>query len=202
MALFRLVAAGITPGETWNFGIHAESTLSVGDASSNFGSALSSAWNSDWAALLPAGTTITVASARLIDPTNGRQSERSDTDLDLSGTDATGQTPPPQVAVVVSTRTTMANRSGRGRFYLPGPASDQLTAGQLTNTARDAYLAGATSMFSDLNAAGLNPVIWHRPTSPDAGTTTPIISLIVDSVLDTQRRRRDKLVGTSASNPV
>jgi hypothetical protein len=49
--------------------------------------------------------------------------------------------------------------------------------------------------MDELATGGLVPVIFHRTDSPGAGlfTTTQVIMIDVGDVLDTQRRRRNKL---------
>ena len=44
MALYRMVASGTSPGESWSFTLHAEGSLSTGDAATAFGDALTACW--------------------------------------------------------------------------------------------------------------------------------------------------------------
>ena len=47
MALYRMVASGTTPGESFSFTLHAEGSLSTADAATAFGDALTAAWAGD-----------------------------------------------------------------------------------------------------------------------------------------------------------
>jgi len=195
MALYRLRAIGaFAAGEQFVFGVHATSSLSTGDAATAFGNALDSLWTGQIDALYGAGVEITTASAGLLDQTTGKQQERVDQALSLAGVNATGTGLPTQVCIVVSEIAVLGLRGGRGRFYLPGPASDQLTTRQLSSTAMDTLKSGLDAFWSSMSAGSLTPVIYHAPTSPLGGTTSTVVSYKVDSVCDTQRRRRDKLV--------
>lgn len=67
MALYRFVASGTTPGETFSFTMHAEGTLSTGDAATAFGDALTAAWGAGMDDLTTADVDLTLASAATID---------------------------------------------------------------------------------------------------------------------------------------
>jgi hypothetical protein len=102
---------------------------------------------------------------------------------------------PPQCAVVVSLLTAGFGRAFRGRVYVPtnGILMDatnlQLSAAQTT--------AEATAFGNYLSAmllTSFTPVLVSR----SRGASSPITHLRVDSVVDTQRRRRDKFVAAHA----
>lgn len=113
-------------------------------------------------------------------------------------------TMPPQCAMVVSLLTPFPGRRTRGRFYMPfltaSMTSSLRIGGAVTLASR------ATSMASMLNAIGaaaetlpdLEPVI----VSAAGGTITPVSSVRVGDVMDTQRRRRDALIENYASASV
>lgn len=202
MALYRLRALGTTPGEIFNFSLHVTSSLSTGDAADAWAQALDSAWTGGLDAYYAPSTVIDTASASLLDQTTGRQQARVDVVTTLAGADATGTPLPPQVAIVVTTVAVLGRAGGLGRFYLPAPTSTAISAGQLSTTALTAISDSMTSLFATLTAASMTTVVYHRPPSPLAGLTDTVIQYRLDSVLDTQRRRRDKLVGSQVGGPV
>src|SRR5688500_8218527 len=113
MTLFRLVASGTSPGETWSFTMHADGNLSTGDAATAFGDALTAAWTGGMASLTTADVDLTLASAASIDPATDGQMARAEVVLALTGTDV-GEMLPFQCATVISLLTASATRSGRG----------------------------------------------------------------------------------------
>lgn len=195
MAIMRLRAVGAwSGGDIFNFGLHVDSTASLQATATAWAAALTDMWSGTGT---PAGTlsgyytdqmTINTASAVSLVTATGQQIERIDVPLTLAGT-ATGEQMPPQVALVVSLRTILATKRGRGRFYLPAMATNVLAAGRLSPAAQTGVLNAAARGLNSLVAAGAPPVIWSIGLP-----TPPTVSRIeVGDVFDTQRRRRDQL---------
>lgn len=124
-------------------------------------------------------------------------------DLDLpTNPDAndTGKQLPLQTTPVLSLRTALAGPSFRGRMYLPPVTSNIIDD--------DGYLiAGYRNNFVDAYAAFITAV--QGATAWDAGvysrrltSFTPLASVDMGSVLDTQRRRRNELVEARYSSAV
>jgi hypothetical protein len=103
------------------------------------------------------------------------------------------------VAIVVSLRSPVANRTGRGRFYLPQPTTNALTAvGRLDETAQSTIVDALTAAWTQANAAGENPVIYSRTQR----ATREITSFNVGDLFDTQRRRENALTENRVSAPM
>ena len=109
---------------------------------------------------------------------------------------------PPQMAVVLSLRSTTPGSRGRGRLYWPaiGAQIDTTTLRLSVPTAAAAATAAAT--YLDGMATALKNALSPTPSlidydlcvvSPTTGTKTRITRIEVGNVLDVQRRRR--LVG-------
>jgi hypothetical protein len=134
-----------------------------------------------------------------INVATGLQSFRRETGQVIAGA-AGGNAMPADVALCVSLRSALANRSGRGRFYLPQPA-----AGSLTSTGR-----ASADLVNDLIAAlglawaGYNTGV-DRPTiySRTFRVMRNLVSFDVGDLFDTQRRRENKVtqVRVSAAMP-
>lgn len=109
---------------------------------------------------------------------------------------------PPQCAASVSLLTAFAGQSYRGRFYLPwlGGTMDPATLKS------SVPLNAPTQLAALLNALGaaspgtvdLEPHVY----SPTLDVLTPVSTLRIGDVVDTQRRRRDDLVETYYTAPV
>ena len=141
---------------------------------------------------VPAGVAMTSVTTVQVDPSTGLQSARVDTAQAIPGV-AAGAALPADVALVVSLRTLLANRRGRGRFYLPQPAVSQVTTtGRvLPDLIADlgTSLSGAWSAY---NTASDRPVVYSRT----GLITTNVTSFDVGDLFDTQRRRENKLAET------
>lgn len=118
--------------------------------------------------------------------------------IDTSPGSASGLHLPDQIAVVASTRTGLAGRSYRGRMYLPLNGLVIQPTGQLSQTQVDAIRTYTTALLSACLAGSLTPVI----VSATQSSAVPITTVVVDSVMDTQRRRRNKLVPVATSTGV
>lgn len=109
----------------------------------------------------------------------------------------TGDNLPQLCALVVSLRTPMAGRSGRGRVYLPFTRVAALEQGGQVGTVA---LKAAADAFQDLaihlngTVAGVLPGYSRLSViSGTHGMGTQISRFVIDSKVDVQRRREDKL---------
>lgn len=204
MALYHLKASGQWFGsEVFNFGIHATSSAATAAVATTWAQALTEAWSGSGTptgalnAAYATDTVIDLATASLLTQTSGQQTARADVAVNLPGTSAEDSLPP-QCAVVVSLRTELANRAGRGRFYLPAPAVNAVTAGRFTAAIQQNFVNAMTRMFAALDGGGITPVLFSRTTFQN----TTITSFNIGDVFDTQRRRRNQLVEQRISGTV
>jgi len=141
------------------------------------------------------GVSVDKVSTGMIDTATGQQLQVAETVVFFPGTGAT-PTIPQEVALVVSLRTALANRRGRGRFYLPC-----LSTSCLTTTGR-VSAATITDLMAALNTAwaayntGLDvPVVYSRTNR----ATAAITSFDIGDVWDIQTRRDNDLVQARTS---
>lgn len=126
---------------------------------------------------------------------------------------ATSVTPrmPPQIAVVLSLRSTIPGSRGRGRLYWPalGGQVDSTTLRMSVPT--PAAAASAAAQYLDAIATALKNALAPTPSlidydlcvvSPTTGTKTRITRIEVGNVYDVQRRRRDRLTEVYAGVPM
>lgn len=191
MALYRFVASGTTPGETFSFTMHAEGNLSTGDAATAFADALTAAWGAGMDDVTTADVDLTLASAATIDPATDGQITRVEVVLALTGVGA-GEMLPFQCATVVSLLTASATRHGRGRFYLPPLAALVLDGGRISAASLAVLDTAWTAFFASLNTDNVTPVVRNRT----GHVSTTVTSARIGDVIDTQRRRRNKLTET------
>jgi hypothetical protein len=141
-------------------------------------------WSTQYRNLAWTGVALYQVQVRLYDPTNPLA---FDLTLGTPAGGTVGSAPDPASATLsTSWRTGLAGRKYRGRFYTVGMVeaqsqdNDTVTSGYVTSAG-----TVATALLSDLAAAALSLVIFHRVDN----TFTPVISTIVENLVDSQRRR-------------
>lgn|SRR2546425_155965 len=131
-------------------------------------------------------TTVTV------DQLTGKSLARVDTGQIIIGT-AAFTAMPADVALVVSLRTDLPQRSGRGRFYLPQPSTAESTAaGRVQTSFIGDLMAALTAAWAGYNTAVDRPVIYGRTSRGIRN----IVSFNIGDLFDTQRRRENKVTET------
>jgi hypothetical protein len=202
MTHFRLSCRGHSvDGEQWIFTLHvSQAVVIASDILPVWDTAVNDFWGTTTGPTGGAGQYYpdTYGIDQLIvdelDPVTGKNVRQAQEGLGLVGR-GTDEPLPPQNAVVVSLRTDLPTRAGRGRFYLPGPDVTTLSGGRLNNGARTALANAAADLIGDLNDSGAVTEVYHRVTK----TGTAVVRFDIGDVFDTQRRRRDKLVETRTS---
>lgn len=113
---------------------------------------------------------------------------------------------PPQCASVVSLRTGNTGRRGRGRFYVPTPNAAALqNDGAIPSStvssicaAAEAFLAGCQVHNTAPNSLFVQPIVTGAPYT-NYGLVT---NVLVDQVIDTQRRRTKSIPRTAVNTPL
>lgn len=103
----------------------------------------------------------------------------------------------PQTAIVLSLRTNTPGGSGRGRLYWPVLTTNIGPDGRITSTATNAALTGMKTYLiamRDALAAAFPLIGFSVAVRSKTQHATPhVVRMQVGNILDTQRRRRDKL---------
>lgn len=195
MTIYRHTVKGTSSGGAWSCSFHTSSAVALAAA----GAAWATAWQTWWNGIAPPADNLdqlcatnvecTSLITSQLDPVTGHQIGRLEDDVTLLGT-ASGATLPPQCSAGVTWLSNLASKKGRGRMYLPPFSTASLATGLLSTTSRAIVKAGADNFLASLTAATLAPVIFNRTTL----AVTPITIPRVGNVINTQRRRRDKLV--------
>jgi len=198
VTLFHMTLEGTTNDGTWSFGVW---TTNTGDdaaaALTKFQTAVAAMWASGIDAFISDQIAYTAQKVVTVDQSTGKQIARADGAVTDAGAD-TGESLPPQVALAVTLRTALATRAGRGRIYLPPFAVSQVVNSRMNATNKGTTLTAVKGMFDTLISDGHTPVLYGRT----AHTVTPITTLALGDVFDTQRRRRDAYAETYTSTAV
>jgi hypothetical protein len=200
MTVYRCTATGLTPqGETWVTGLWIEK---IGGTISDAGAAWHAAFDLLWLGaatptdsikqLMHTTTTCTETVVNSLDASFRHNVEQVRTTETLAGT-STAENLPPQTSAVVSLRTALPTRRGRGRMYLPPMTADaEITTGLIDATSLAEISLAAKGMLESLITSTYLPVVAHR----DIASTTNLTACDVSNIFGTQRRRRNKLVAT------
>ena len=203
MTVYRCTASGLTPqGELWVTGLWLEK---VGGTISGAAAAWHTAFDLMWAGVAsPADSILQFISVdascvetvvNSVDASFRHNVEQVRTSESLAGT-SMSENLPPQTSAIVSLRTALPTRAGRGRMFLPPMTTDvEVTTGVIDPTSADRISLAAEGMLQSLITSTYQPVIAHR----QLGTTTNITSCNVPNVFGTQRRRTNKLVITRSN---
>lgn len=107
--------------------------------------------------------------------------------------DVAGEGVPANAAAVISWRTASIGRSYRGRTYVGGlPVAAELNAQHITSTFQAALVAAGADLIDRLNTISAALSVLSRIAAGVlrvTGVLTQITSIIVDNVIDSQRKR-------------
>lgn len=198
-------------GDQWQSGLHVNSASSdpavVGAAWSD---AVTLLWSGDGdtvtgiKGLVTSTTTLVQLFATSLDLTTGRGTAQYEAAASFVGT-GTGDAGVPQSAPVLSLKTAVPTRAGRGRMYLPAfDTAAMETDGLMSSGTVATMVAACSAMIESLQGDGCVPVIYHRA-QPDlsiVGSTDDVTSSSVLNVPGVQRRRRNKVLGTRSDVPI
>ena len=191
MALYRAIFPGtFAAGDQFQF-----SLLTSGDETLSDAAAAASDWLAAFATNIESaygpGTLFAAPEVRHVASSPGFPTiETAFGTGGFAGTNSSGNALPNQLAVVCTLRTASAGRAFRGRFYLPAPSPTTLTSsGTMNNLAHAQFQTALEAAFAAGSLFGTY-VVGHKA----SGTSTLVTGADVGNVLDTQRRRRNKVV--------
>lgn len=186
---------GLAGGDIWMFSWWATSGQSIDTVHAAATAWAGAFWTGGYDAVVTPDVTLTTLSTLLINDADGKQQQRRDNSFVLSGNNVSGNLPA-DVAIVTSLRTDLANRRGRGRFYLPQPAINQLDGsnGRMTAACQTAVLNALETAWGGFVATGV-PVVYSRASR----NTNPVVRFDVGDLFDTQRGRENAMLEARVS---
>lgn len=133
--------------------------------------------------------------------TEGTPATLSYTSSYPTGGESTTQLPP-QDSAAISWQTLRVGRHGKGRVYLPSGVSGMLSGAKISSGAADDIRDAGVQFLEDLAYSGVGGLSAHvRPivTGVPYESYGVILAARVGNVVDTQRRRRNRLAETYVS---
>lgn len=198
MTYFRHVMSGPNPGgDVWNATVHSNSAQNITAVHGQFVTSITTFWGVSTEALFPSGERVTGLQTNQLDPLTGKNVAQANTTVSFVGTGA-GSAMPPRVSTVISLRTALPTRAGRGRLYLPAPIASACDANGALLAANATLLATAFAAFCTGMTTICPVVVYHVKTF----NGTVVTSVAVGTVLGTQRRRTNKIVSQYSSHTV
>lgn len=191
MPLYRHVVSGtFYATEEWSFTLHTDSANDLATANTRMVTAVEAMWTGKLDADVSTGVIVTEVSTASLTVATGQQISRVIADVNLPGASAT-QSLPAQCATAISLTTPLATRAGRGRFYLPPLRVSAVASGRLAGGTIANIVTSIEAFFASLDGGTpLTPVLYSRTTH----LTTNVTGANVGDVIDTQRRRRNKMI--------
>lgn len=199
--LVKWVIGGTLPGNEifqTSFWIKTVSTPAVNDTTAA-AAAASAQFVALGAALKAAMTTgSAITSLDQYGYTGGNSaSQHGHATLNIVGTSTTPH--PNQICLVATLRTATASRNARGRMYLPTNGIQMAAAGGIVPTGSVPAIADAlAALFTAQQGSGDHVSVVSQTLS----TTYPVLTVSMDNIPDTQRRRRNKMIGTTYTKAV
>lgn len=193
MTHFRLVAKGALPaGDIWMTGFQVDADAGQ-DAASTLASWLTAwalFWNgtgagTDYKSLCKTTVTTFEQSSTEVGA-DGKNITQAVATVSLAGT-ATDDSMPQETCPVLTLRTSLASKAGRGRLYLP-PLSETSNggSGELASGVQTQIATAGQALVQSLNGASMSVGVFHRFTN----SFSPVIAVDVANLFRVQRRRQ------------
>jgi hypothetical protein len=185
-------------GDVWICTLHTTSASNLATVHGAWQDFCANVYVAQLRQLWTAATAITDMETVQLDPVTGKQVSAIATGDSMSGTDAVGHILSPRDCVVISKRTALPTKAGRGRMYIPAPSSAHLgTNGLLAGTVATNLANIFASAMATMKPTA-TPVVYHHATK----SVDIITHVAVGQVLGTQTRRTNRVFNAYATGNV
>ena len=140
-------------------------------------------WETQYRLQVPSVISLVQVQARLYDPASPLAFDLP-VSPPLAGT-GTAASEPGNVTTTLSYRTGLAGRKFRGRIYVVGYNESDVAVDDTISSSLVSRNAIAAGGIIGIWPAGQDLVVWHK----DTNSFTPIISYVVENIIDSMRRR-------------
>lgn len=190
MADFRTTLRGKLPGDVWQFGFVLSSDEGIQGVADAVAAQMQAYLSTTIKAQYPGSVSFDSVYVSELATGTGTVLNTAEAAIGIAGTSAQAALPP-QVSLCVSVLP--VNGTSRGRFYLPPMVTGQLaTSGRVSATTTQQQADAWQGFFSALGqlSAPCRLGIWRTSSQSFAAAR----GISIGDVLDTQRRRRNKLI--------
>jgi hypothetical protein len=186
-----------TAGDVWNVTLHTSGAANLATAHSAWQTFFTAIFTNALQALWPNETSCTGLATVTLDAVTGKQTSATASGVALAGV-GTGATLSARDCIVLSKRTALPTKAGRGRMYLPAPDATHLTAtGLLTGTDAAAIANAIGTAMTTLKATS-QPVVYHHATK----TVDNITYVAVGQILGSQTRRTNRVFNAYSTKTI
>lgn len=189
-------------GGFWSFGIQTSGSVTNAAAETTWAGAVAAFFGDATVKnYFSTGLTLTLTSTSIASSTF-HQTTKVSTSHSVVGAGA-GLQLPTKVGMIASFYTDNATRDGRGRIFLPAPNAgvlDSANKGELDGTIAGNIATALGTLFTSLSTGGLTQILYTRRATrggTPAYTTSQVQSRKLQGQLHVQKRRSDKIVGTT-----
>jgi hypothetical protein len=198
MTIYQHTVSGtFTAGDVWNCTLHTSSVNSLSSVHTAFTTAMNTFFSGTYNAMMPSDVSATQTMTNQLDPLTAKNVAQQVSSISQTGTGAGGK-PSPRDCVLLSLRTNVPRRDGRGRIFLPSVDASHYTAtGRLVQADMQTIATGFAAVLTTL-AGTATPIIFHKKI---LGFDV-IVLVKVPDLAAVQRRRTNKDAITYMSHSV
>jgi hypothetical protein len=188
MTIYAHTLSGtFTAGDVWNTTMHTSSVNSLSSVHTAFTTAMNTFFSGTYNAMLPTDVSATQTMTNQLDPLTAKNVAQQVTAISQTGTGAGGK-PSPRDCVLLSLRTNLPQKKGRGRMYLPSVDASHYTAtGRLVQADMQTIATAFAGVLTTL-AGTATTVIFHK----NILGFDVVVQVKVPDLAATQRRRTNK----------
>jgi len=181
------VTGTFSAGDQWCTTMHTSSVNSLSSVHTAWTTAVNTFFSGTYNAMMPTDVSATQTLTNQLDPLTAKNVAQQTSAITQTGTGAGGK-PSPRDCVLLSLRTALPQKKGRGRMFLPSvDASHYTTTGRLVQADMQTIATGFAAVLTTL-AGTATPIIFHK----NILGFDVIIAVKVPDLAATQRRRTNK----------
>jgi hypothetical protein len=189
MAIYRHKVQGVgEEGDIWITTMHSQGASSIDAVHGAWQTAVTDFITNTIGPMWNTHQSANLVQTDQIDPLTSKNLDQRVSTVNLVGT-GTGSSPAQRNCVLLSERTNLPTRAGRGRMYWPSPDGSHYTnVGQFVAADMQTLANGWKTVMDAFRLTSI-PIIWHKK----FGNFDVIVRIEIPVNVATQRRRNNKI---------